>query len=88
MGTSIARIDPADRRPQSVPREPAAPRSGMILVTGKFSGLSSRMSEKKKSFHTHMNWRTAAEARAGIAIGNTIFENILKSPAPGGVNED
>src|SRR5438309_12088468 len=40
-----------------------------------------RRIEKKKSFHTHMNWRTATAPKAGNAMGRTILKNTLKSEA-------
>src|SRR2546428_10571441 len=41
-----------------------------------------RRIEKKKSFQTHMNWRTATAPNAGNAMGRTILKNTLKSEAP------
>src|SRR5437870_13447213 len=41
-----------------------------------------RRIEKKKSFQTHMNWRTATAPKAGNAMGKTILKNAFKSEAP------
>src|SRR2546422_9527855 len=41
-----------------------------------------RRIEKKKSFQTHMNWRTATAPKAGSAMGRTILKNTLRSEAP------
>src|SRR5439155_9763958 len=52
-------------------------------VAGMQLGLDGqRRMEKKKSFQTHMNWRTATAARAGSAMGKTILKNTLRSEAP------
>src|SRR2546425_10045234 len=52
-------------------------------VAGMQLGLDGqRRIEKKKSFQTHMNWRTATAPKAGNAMGRTILKNTLKSEAP------
>src|SRR5207245_1579022 len=47
-----------------------------------------RRIEKKKSFQTHMNWRTATAPKAGNAMGKTILKNTgVSVPGTGMRNE-
>src|SRR2546426_3133738 len=51
----------------------ASDSSGTSCVATRFCDENRRTFAKKKSFQTHMNWRTATAASAGRDIGSTIL---------------
>ena len=70
-GTDIVRMAAAERRSKG--RTYAPTRRGTHWVERYQLEFWMRIWAKKKSFHTHMNWKTMTAAMAGRVIGRTIL---------------